>query len=134
MKDKMTTLGIILGILIILVGGVLGVYLIAGGEDTLFQGLAALLVSIVYGCFVIKSSIDGINEMQKKGIIISLIGFSILAVSALLTYLICFLELFGPVIDPPMCVYVIFIFLGIYPAAIAFAIGTVIFIVGAIKK
>ncbi len=131
MKDKMTTLGIILGILIIITGCVLGIMLARG--EALLQGLAALIVSFIYSYFVIKSSRRGTNEMQSKGIIVSLVGFAILAVSALMTYLICFLELFGPIIDKPMCVYAVFIFVGVYPAAILFVIGTIIFIVGLIR-
>ena len=96
MKDKMKILGIILGILIIVIGCALGIIL-AESEAPL-QGLASLIVSFIYGYFVVKSSRGGTNEMQNKGIIVSLVGFSILAVSALMTYLICFLELFGPII------------------------------------
>ena len=75
----------------------------------------------------------GIANLTSKGKIISLVGVIVFILSVVLAYLICILEIFGPVPDPPMCVYAVLVYGGV-AAAVIFVIGIVVFIAGLLKK
>ena len=126
------SLSTILGISIIIIGGAAGLAVMAW--IAISYGLIVIIASIIYGYTVYKSTRNDINKTLAKGIEVLTIGLGTLLLSAVVTPFVCFLQARGPVYDPSACIITMFVFLEVWPAAIIFTCGTLIFIIGLLRK